>query len=147
MNELILKLFKAKRDFNNNFHGEPNILFLSLKMYNEIMVLPETTYNNFYQPIDRTLIGCEIVKIYRDDFEVLASSHDQMQLISERHVGTTDDIKLEKLMISRLEYKKAQEFYTPEYITIPFYILESYRKQFQPTQKQYARRGFTYRMD
>ncbi|MFW1776584.1 hypothetical protein ACG9XQ_05520 [Acinetobacter baumannii] len=146
MNDLILKLFKAKKDFNNNFSGEPNLLFLSLKLYEEIMVLPET-FNTFYSHIDRTLIGCEIIKIYRDDFEVLASSHDQMKLISERHVGTTDDIKLEKPSISRLEYKKPQEFYTPEYITMPFYLLESYRKQFQPTQKQYARRGFTYGLD
>lgn len=125
------KVLNAKANYSDEFSGEADILFISHKLYVELMNIQEVCLHMFVQH-NRTLLGCELVVIHKDDFELLASSHDQMKLISERHVGSTDDIKLEKLSISRLEYKKPQKFYTPEYITIPFYLLESYRKQFQP---------------
>lgn len=131
MNELIKKVLEAKIAYSKNFSGESDIIFVSPELLHGLMELQETYPSYHDQKL--TIYGCEPAIVSHEGFEVLASSHDQMKLISERHVGTTDDIKLEKpLMMSRLEYMSPPEFYTPEYITIPFYILESYRKLFQP---------------
>ncbi|MDC5544359.1 hypothetical protein OHX02_00480 [Acinetobacter baumannii] len=150
MNKIMEKVLLAKENYRDNFSGEADILFISHKFYIEILET-QKAYLHIFVHHDRTLLGCELVVIHKDDFELLASSHDQMKLISERHVGTTDDIQLMKLPKSwetELDYSKPDTVpLYPEYITMPFYLLETYRKQFQPTQKQYARRGFTYGLD
>ncbi|ENE6678172.1 hypothetical protein [Acinetobacter baumannii] len=129
------KVLLAKENYRDNFSGEADILFISHKLYVEIMNIKEVWLHIFVQH-DRTLLGCELVVIHKNDFELLASSHDQMKLISERHVGTTDDIQLMKLPKSwetEMDYSKPDSVpLHPEYITMPFYLLESYRKQFQP---------------
>ncbi|HAV4485156.1 TPA: hypothetical protein JIR97_15560 [Acinetobacter baumannii] len=140
------KVLLALENYSKDFPNEANILFIGHKLYVEIMDIQAVWFHTFVQH-NRTLLGCELVVIHKDDFELLTSSHEQMQLISKRHVGTTDDIQLMKLPNSwetEMDYSKPDTVpLHPEYITMPFYLLESYRKQFQPTQKQYARRGFT----
>ncbi|MGX4758549.1 hypothetical protein [Acinetobacter baumannii] len=135
MNKIMEKVFLAKENYSNNFSGEADILFISHKLYVEILDTQQG-YLHIFIHHDRTLVGCELVVIHRDDFELLASSHDQMKLISELHVGTTDDIQLMKLPNSweaKMDYSKPDPVpLHPEYITMPFYLLESYRKQFQP---------------
>lgn len=139
MNKLIKKVLEAKIAYSKNFSGESDLIFISPELLNDLMELQETYPS--YPDQKLTIFGCEPAIVSHEGFEVLASSHDQMNFISECHVGTTDDIKLEKLLHSS-SYEEISETYMPEYITIPFFILECYRKQFQPTQKQYARRGF-----
>lgn len=138
MNKIMEKVLLAKENYSNDFSGEADILFVSHKVYVEIMNIQEV-FLHIFSYHDKKLLGCELVVIHKDDFELLASSHGQMKLISERHVGTTDDIQLMKLPKSwetEMDYSKPDSVpLHPEYIKMPFYLLESYRKQFQPTQK------------
>ncbi|SSP02430.1 Uncharacterised protein [Acinetobacter baumannii] len=139
MNKIMEKVLQAKETYSNEFFGEADILFISHKLYVEILDMQEVYLHIFVQH-DRTLLGCEIVVIHEADFEILASSHGQMQLISEHHVGTTDDIKLMKMPKSweteEMDYSSPDPVpIHPEYITMPFYILDRYRKQFQPKPK------------
>lgn len=129
------KVLLAKENYSNDFSGEADILFVSHKVYVEIMNIQEV-FLHIFSRHDKKLLGCEIVVIHKDDFELLASSHDQMKLISERHVCTTNDIQLMKLPNSwetKMDYSKPDSVpLHPEFITMPFYLLESYKKQFQP---------------
>ncbi|HFG6953831.1 hypothetical protein [Acinetobacter baumannii] len=107
------KVLQAKETYSNEFFGEADILFISHKLYVEILDMKDVYLHIFVQH-DRTLLGCEIVVIHEDDFEILASSHGQMQLISERHVGTTDDIKLMKMPKSwetEMDYSKPDQYH------------------------------------
>ncbi|WEI17385.1 hypothetical protein PY247_12880 [Acinetobacter proteolyticus] len=102
MIELIKKIFDAKDAYQKQFSGVPDLLFM---------------HPDFL-----------IVVLRRDDFEVWASTEDQMKLLSEKHVGTTSDIKLGKLIPLPDPEEPTPEFHQHEYVTIPYFILEAYRK-------------------
>lgn len=143
MNSFLKKVFDAKDDYYDHFSGVANVLFMHPNFASHVLSLSELTLGMF-NPLEGKLLGCEFVLVLQEDFEVMASSHDQMKVILERHIGTTDDIKLMKLPSlweTKMDYSKPMAVpLNPEYINMPYKFLKRYKERFDLEPKYMGRR-------
>lgn len=125
MTDLIKTVMDAKDEYRKNWGGEPDLLFMHPTIFEGLMRLPEVQLAAATSGVK--VFGCDYIFDNIDDFDVLASSHDQMRRISAEHVGTTDDVKLLKLEISGNPMIDPSNKVAHEYITIPYHTLVAYR--------------------
>lgn len=133
MNELIEKLLGAKIEHEKNWGKEADVLFINPCVFEGLMKLPEVKLeatNN-----GAKVFGCDYIFVDIEGFEVFAATHELMRRISIEHMGTTDDIKLHKLRLSGNSMEDKSDTITwPEYLTIPYYILDAYRRSCEQTE-------------
>ncbi|WIH75507.1 hypothetical protein [Acinetobacter baumannii] len=130
------KIYEALQAYKNLYDEEPELLFVNLQIYEEILKEPQL--NAELQPVkkDFTIFGCKLIPVERmqSDFKYLSQA-DVAKAIKEFSISPTDLILIRKLeKTNRKEAANARRLGDEmmyKHFYIPYELIQAYQRYYE----------------
>lgn len=121
------KIFQAREEFIRKHETEPEILFVNLKAWEEMLNAPQSIIG-----VPKEIGGCELIPANEMQQDLFYCNHDDLKKAFEYFDGTSREVSVKKLTVSeRREAANASRLgpeLTYQYFQIPGEAIKAYQR-------------------